>query len=101
MWCRGGLGTPSSGVDGKTRSLSSEARVALPYLRGLLGMLRSSITKVVLVRKQAERVWSGLQEERLVRSFEWRACPHTSPLAYNRVANREQTRRVFEWTAHV
>jgi hypothetical protein len=85
--------------EGSLRSLRAEAIAALPYLRRFLEMVQGSVTRVVLVGKQAEHAWLALQNDRLVRSFQWRACPHTSPLAYNRSDNRDETRRVFEWAA--
>lgn len=90
---------PELRATGKVRSLSAEAAAALPYLRKFLSIVEGSVSKVVLVGKQAEHVWLQLQPDPLVRSFQWRACPHTSPLAYNRQENRTKTRAVFEWAA--
>lgn len=90
---------PDIYVNGKPRTLIAEANMALPYLREFLDLVKGSVTKVVLVGRQAERVWSQLQSDPLVASFESRACPHTSPLAYNNTENRQKTKRVFEWAA--
>ena len=90
---------PDLRATGQARSLSAEAAAALPHLRKFLSMVESSVSKVVLVGKQAEHVWLQLQSDPLVRSFQWRACPHTSPLAYNRQENRTRTHAVFEWAA--
>lgn len=90
---------PDLRATGQARSLSAEAAAALPYLRKFLSIVESSVSKVVLVGKQAEHVWLQLQSDPLVRSFQWRACPHTSPLAYNRQENRTRTHAVFEWAA--
>ena len=85
---------PALAVDDKLRTLTAEAKLAAPYVGELLVMLES-VVRVVLIGKEALKAWDRTAQSARIRALEVHRCPHTSPLAYNQPANREQTRETF------
>ncbi len=89
---------PDLFVGGRPRTLVAEAKLATIYVRELMQLL-PRVEKVLLLGRAAQEAWDRAMGASIPEGVQLRSCPHTSPLAYNQLRNRCESRAAFEWAA--